>query len=67
MDEKLKALSLLLLFLTGWEEDSRKNPGEKIFRSWKGYLFEILNELEDEDLIIQFRNTKSVILTEDGL
>jgi hypothetical protein len=31
MEEKIKDLNMLLMFLTGWEEDSRKNPGEKIF------------------------------------
>ncbi len=66
MEEKIKELNLLLLFLTGWEEDSRKNPGEKIFRSWKGYKFETLNQLADDKLIIQFQNTKSVMLTEAG-
>jgi hypothetical protein len=66
MEEKIKDLNLLLMFLTGWEEDSRKNPGEKIFRAWKGYLFETLNKLADEKLIIQFANTKSVMLTDAG-
>jgi len=66
MDEKIKELNLLLMFLTGWEEDSRQKPGEKVFRAWKGYLFETLNKLADEKLIIQFQNTKSVTLTEAG-
>jgi hypothetical protein len=66
MEEKIKELNLLLMLLTGWEEDSRKNPGEKIFRAWKGYLFETLNRLADEKLIIQFANTKSVMLTDAG-
>jgi len=34
--KKLADLSLLLLFLSGWEEESRQFPGEKIFRAWKG-------------------------------
>lgn len=66
MEEKIKELNLLLMFLTGWEEDSRKNPGEKIFRAWKGYLFETLNKLADDKLIIQFANTKSVMFTAAG-
>jgi hypothetical protein len=66
MEEKIKELNLLLMLLTGWEEDSRKNPGEKIFRAWKGYLFETLNQLADDKLIIQFQNTKSVMLTDAG-
>lgn len=66
MDERLKDLNLLVLYLSGWEEDSRKNPGDKIFRSWKGYLFEILNEFEERELIIQHRKSKSVVFTETG-
>jgi hypothetical protein len=66
MEEKIKELNLLLMLLTGWEEDSRKNPGEKVFRAWKGYLFTTLNALADEKLIIQSKDTKSVILTDSG-
>jgi len=67
MDQKLKDLNLLLLFLSGWEEDSRSESGEKVFRSWKGYLFEALNELEGENLIQQFKNTKSVVILPEGI
>ncbi len=67
MDQKIKELNLLLLVLSGWEEESRHQPGEKIYRSWKGYLFEVLNELEEDKLIQQFKNTKSVIITPEGL
>ena len=67
MDQKIKELNLLLLMLSGWEEESRNQPGEKIYRSWKGYLFEALNELEDDKLIQQFKNTKSVVITPEGL
>lgn len=64
MDPKVKELHLLLIYLTGWEEDSRKDVGGKVLRAWKGYLFEILDELEDENLIRQF--TQSLILTKEG-
>ena len=63
--EARQSLALLLLLLSGWEEDSRKNPGQKIFRSWKGYLFEDLNGMETGDMIVQF--PKSVVITEKGL
>ena len=66
MDPRFKELNLLLLYLSGWEEDSRKNPGQKIYRSWKGYLFEIINEFEQQELITQHRNSKSVVFTEAG-
>jgi len=66
MEKMIQELCLLLMFLTGWEEETRQKPGEKIFRAWKGYLFETLNKLADEKLIVQFANTKSVTLTEAG-
>jgi len=66
MDEKLKELNLLVLYLSGWEEDSRNNPGQKIFRSWKGFLFEVLNDFEEKEFIIQNRKSKSVVFTETG-
>jgi hypothetical protein len=65
MDERLKEIHLLLIYLSGWYEDSPKVPGKKVFRAWKGYLFNILNELERDSLIRQFR--KSLILTDEGL
>jgi hypothetical protein len=65
--DALKCLTLTCLYLSSWEEDSRKNPGEKINRAWKGHTFDVLNELQDDHLILQFRNTKSVILTEEGI
>ncbi len=66
MEKMIQELCLLLMYLTGWEEDSRQKPGEKIFRAWKGYLFEVLNRLADDKLIVQFANHKSVTLTEAG-
>ena len=67
MKDKIKDLNLLLLYLSGWEEDSRNTPGEKIFRAWNGYLFEVLNQLEEEELIHQYRKGKSVIITQEGI
>jgi len=66
MEEKIKDLSLLLMLLTGWEEDSRQNQGEKVFCSWKGYSFKAMNKLADDKLIIQFKDKKLVILTDAG-
>jgi len=63
VDEKIEELTLLLLYLTSWNE----KVGEyKIKRSWKGYDFDILNELEEKGLIDGGRRSKSVHFTEDG-
>jgi hypothetical protein len=67
MDERIKDLNLLLLYLCGWQEDSRQTPGEKVFRSWKGFLFNILNQLEEEKMIRQIKGGKSLIITDAGL
>jgi hypothetical protein len=65
-NEQVKDMILLVLYLCGWEEDSRRNPGQKIYRSWKGYPFEVLNDFEEKDLIVQHYKSKSVVLTEAG-
>jgi hypothetical protein len=67
----IEDLTLLLLYLTGWTEQKR-NPsfeGETIFRAWKAYKFEVLNDLEEQHLVRQFRtsNSRSLLLTEAGI
>lgn len=47
MKDKIKELSLMLLYLTSWEEN---NYGIKYNRSWKGYNFTILDELVEKNL-----------------
>jgi hypothetical protein len=59
----IKQLTLILLYLSAWEENAL---GEKALRSWKGYNFDILNELSDEKLIMDGRRSKSVWFTEEG-
>ena len=67
MDEKTKQeLTLLLIYLTGWEEEKRNSPGEKVFRAWKGYRFEVLTEIQNQRLIYQIPGGKSLILTNEG-
>ena len=66
MDQRIIDLTLLLMFLTGWEEASVKEPEEKVFKTWKGFLAEILDELEGRKLIVQHRMSKSLLLTEKG-
>lgn len=64
MEQDIKDLTLLLLYLTYWQE---KGLGEPIRRSWKGYLREILDALTDEGFINQSKRAKSVYLTVDGV
>ncbi len=64
MEERIKELTLLLLYLTSWEENEL---GHKYNRSWKGYPFETLNELRDEGYIDGSNRAKSVYISEEGV
>ena len=63
MDNIRKDLTLLLLYLNSWEEG---DPGYKYRRSWKGYDFDDLNALAEDELIVDGRRAKSVSLTAVG-
>ena len=67
MEKQIKDLCLLLIYLTGWQEESKDNPEETLFRSWKGYPFKILNELQQENLIIQNQNKQPILLNSEGI
>ena len=64
MDETIKELTLLLIYLTSWKEDTNLI---KVQRSWKGYPFETLDELNEEKYIDGSKRAKSVYLTEKGV
>ncbi|PGM57369.1 DUF6429 family protein [Bacillus sp. AFS053548] len=65
MKELIDELTLLLLYLTAFEENTVL--GETSLRSWKGYPFDTLNKLSNNNLIIFSNRAKSVYLTEDGI
>lgn len=73
MKNNIEELTLLLMYLTSWEEkgytyDEKGNIEEtKIKNCWKGYEFEILNSLTDKGYLIpaNYKN-KSVALTKSG-
>ena len=62
-DQLVKELTMMLLYLTSWTE---KAPYD-YQRSWKGYDFDVLNELADEELISDSKRAKSVVIYEDGV
>lgn len=64
LHDKIKELTLMLLYLNSWEENG---PGIKYLRSWKGYDFNMLNELSDDDLIIDGKHSKSCVLSDEGI
>ena len=58
MEEQIKELTLLLLYLNSWIE---KEPYGEFHRAWKGYDFDILN------LIGGSHKAKSTYLTKEGV
>lgn len=62
--ERLKEFTLIMLYLNSWEENEF---GMKYRRSWKGYDFDILNELSDEGLIGSSYRSKSVSIGDEGV
>lgn len=73
--DTVKDLTLMLMYLTSWEESLvpgiRKKPDRpgfrlQIRRTWKGYDFGILNELTDEGLVNARNRSKSASFTDEG-
>jgi hypothetical protein len=64
LEETINELTLLLLYLTSWNENELPN---EMRRSWKGYPYDALNELTDKDFIRGSIKAKSVYLTKEGI
>jgi hypothetical protein len=64
-DQIIEDLTLLLLYLTSWEQQVHKDL--TIHRAWKGFRFEALDALEEAAYLNQSRRAKSVTLTEAGI
>jgi hypothetical protein len=63
-EQLIKDLSLALMYLTAWEEETISN--ESVLRAWKGYDFDALDELRDEELIDYSNKAKSLYLMQKG-
>ena len=73
--DTVKELTLMLMYLTSWEESLvpgiRKKPDHagiypKARICWKGYDFDILNGLTDEGLVNAGGRSKSASFTDEG-
>lgn len=64
MNRKIEELTLMLLYLTAWDEEVPPFGSHK--RSLKGYNDGILNKLDDDGLIVGSKKSKSVFLTDEG-
>jgi hypothetical protein len=65
MKQQIEELTLLLLYLTSWEEKVLDDFTTQ--RAWKGFRFEALDALEEAGYINQTRRAKSVTLTQAGI
>lgn len=64
--QAMKELTMALIYLSRFCEGENFSEA-KDFYAWKGYDFDVLNRLEDEDFIRQgSRRSKSVYLTDTG-
>ncbi len=73
MDKQIEELTLLLLYLTAWNEEGyyfdQDDQVEKtvLKHSWKGYSFDALNALTDQGYLFDGKHrNKSVTLTKEG-
>ena len=73
MNERIEELTLLLMYLTSWNEenlfyDENGNLDKGVTKNaWKGYSFDAINKLTDKGYLypIKYKN-KSVTLTKEG-
>lgn len=73
MEKNIEELTLLLMYLTSWEEEGYiTDENDEIIQSkvktcWKGYSFDVINKLMDEKYLYysKYKN-KSVTLTPNG-
>lgn len=71
MEKNIEELTLLLMYLTSWEEEgyvrdeNNEIKEDKVKTCWKGYSFDIINKLTDENYLY-FSKGKSVTITKKG-
>ena len=71
MEKNIEELTLLLMYLTSWEEEgyvrdqNDEIKEDKVKTCWKGYSFDIINKLTDENYLY-FSKGKSVTITKKG-
>ena len=74
--DTVKDLTLMLMYLTSWEErlvpdfhEKHDRPGFRlqIRRTWKGYDFGILNERADEGLVNAGNRSKFASFSDEGV
>ena len=65
-EKAMKELTMLLMYLSRFNETGRF-PSQ-LDMAWKGYDFDVVNELDEENYICQGSyRSKSVVITEEGM
>lgn len=64
MNKHVKEITMLLLYMSSWEEGPRKKSAKRIRRAWKYFLPEILEEFEDKGYI-KVNYIQGIILIKD--
>ncbi|WP_353097068.1 DUF6429 family protein [Tissierella praeacuta] len=65
-EKAVKELTIMLMYLSRFNEKGRFDT--EMDMAWKGYDFDIINELDEEDYIRQGSyRSKSVAITEEGI
>lgn len=63
-EKAMKELTIILMYLSRFNEESHFGLG--MDKAWKGYDFDIINKLDEEDYIRQGSyRSKSVAITEE--
>lgn len=68
-EKAMRELTMMLIYLLRFTQGDRFTD-TKDFYSWKGYNFDVLNELSDDDYIRQGERpsrSKSVYITDGGI
>lgn len=63
-EQAVEELTLMLMYLTRQQDNNEFSRYMEL--SWKGYDFDIINKLEDENMLYQPRKSKLVYLSETG-
>jgi predicted transcriptional regulator len=65
-ENAMNELTLLLMYLSRFSQKDRFTEMENL--AWKGYDFDVINELDEEDYIRQgSHRSKSVAITDKGV
>jgi len=65
-EKAVKELTMLLMYLTRFNE--KEHFGSSLDIAWKGYDFDVIDELDKEDYIRQgSHRSKSVAITDGGM